>query len=137
MPVFFPPEGCFGHAPVQTQPFPVDALGAVIVEQARFPPLGEDASLDPLLKAIVSGGPRTELGGVQGFPLAAGAEDEEDGIGADAVGSARPAAAEGMGIDVGRNGELQKIPELIRDTPIVGDSGRIHDRPSCAIINGL
>src|ERR1700677_4352801 len=67
LPVFFPPEGCLGHAPVHTQPLPVDPLDAVVVEQTGLPPLGKDARLDPFLKAVVSGGSGTELGGVQGF----------------------------------------------------------------------
>jgi len=99
--------------------------------------LGEDAGLDPLLKAVVGGGPGTELGGVQGFPLTAGAEDEEDGIGTDAVGRARPTAAKRVGIDVRRDGDFQNLPEFIRDAPIVGDGGSIHDPHSCIIINQL
>jgi hypothetical protein len=96
--------------------------------------LGKDAGPNPLLKAIVGGGPRTELGGIQGFPLTAGAQDEKDGIGTDAVGGARSAAAERMGIDVGRDGDFQEFPELIGDAPIVGDGSRIHDQPSCVIV---
>jgi hypothetical protein len=80
-----------------------------------------------LLKAVVGRRPRTELGGIQGFPLAARAEDEEDGVGTDAIGGTWPAAAERMGIDVRRNGEFQEFPEFVGDTPIVGNGGRIHD----------
>jgi hypothetical protein len=137
LPVFFPPEGCLGHAPVHTQPLPVDPLDAVVVEQTGLPPLGKDARLDPFLKAVVSGGSGTELGGVQGFPLAAGAEDEEDGIGTDAVGGARPTATERMGIDVGGDGDFQDFPEVIGNAPIVGDNSGIHDQSSCSILKQL
>src|SRR5438067_5705666 len=41
-PVFFPPEGGLGHAPVQAQPAPVDALQAVVFQEARLPHLEED-----------------------------------------------------------------------------------------------
>src|SRR5215468_9512503 len=44
LPVFFPPEGCLGHAPVHAQPGPVDPLQAVVFEQAGLPHLEEDAS---------------------------------------------------------------------------------------------
>jgi hypothetical protein len=100
LPVFFPPEGCLGHAPVHAQPLPVDAHEAVVFDQPGLPQRQEDAFLDPLLEAVVGRGTRAELGGVEGLPLAAGAEDEEDGLQADAVGGARPAAAEAVGIDM-------------------------------------
>jgi hypothetical protein len=126
LPVFFPPEGCLGHAPVHTQPGPVDALQAIVVEQSHLPELEEDALLDPLLEAIVGGGPGTELGGVQGLPLATGAEDEEDGIGTDPVGGAWFAAAKGVRVRVFRDAYLHELPEFIRDTPVVGNGVRVH-----------
>src|ERR671927_297061 len=43
LPVFFPPEGCLGHAPVHAQPTPIDALETVIFEQAGLPHLQEDS----------------------------------------------------------------------------------------------
>src|SRR5205085_10415397 len=79
LPVFFPPEGRLGQAPVHRQPGPVQALQAVVFEQARLPHLQEDAGLDPLLEAVVGGRARAELGGIQRLPLAAGAQAEEDG----------------------------------------------------------
>src|SRR5262245_54936691 len=85
LPVFFPPEGRLGHAPVHTQPPPVDALQAVVLQQALLPELEKDAGFDPFLEAVVGGGPGAELGGVEGLPLAAGAQDIEDGIGTNAV----------------------------------------------------
>src|SRR5262245_20148460 len=53
LPVFFPPEGCLGHAPVHTQPIPIEPLQAVVFEQARLPQRQEDAVPDPLLEAVV------------------------------------------------------------------------------------
>jgi hypothetical protein len=126
LPVFSPPEGCLGHAPVHAQKGPVDALQAVIVEQTLLPELEEDAGCDPLLEAIVGGGTGTELGGIEGFPLAAGAEDEEDGIGTDAVGGAGFAAAKGVRVVVFGNAQLHKLPEFIGDAPVVGNRARIH-----------
>src|SRR6516162_8368842 len=73
-PVFFPPEGRLGHAPVHAQPGPVDPLPVVVGQQARLPQRPEDAFLDPALEAVVGRRARAEAGGVQGLPLAAGAE---------------------------------------------------------------
>jgi len=58
----------------------------------------KDAGLDPLLEAVVGGGTGAEAGGVQGLPLAAGAQHEEDGLHAGAVGRARTSAAEAVGV---------------------------------------
>src|SRR6516164_9743477 len=80
LPVFSPPEGRLGHAPVHAQPAPVDALQVVVGHQARLPQGLEDAILDPALEAVVGGGAGAEAGGVQRLPLAAGAEHEEDGF---------------------------------------------------------
>src|SRR5947207_1134007 len=77
LPVFFPPEGRLGHAPVHVQPRPVDALEEVVLQQAGLPELQEDAGRDPLLEAVVGGRAGAELGGVQRLPLAAGAQDVE------------------------------------------------------------
>jgi hypothetical protein len=99
-PVFFPPEGCFGHAPVQAQPGPIDAFQAIVFQQAGFPHRQEHALLNPLLEAVVSRGAGAELGGVEGFPLAARTEDEEDGIHTGAIRGSRLATAEGVRIHV-------------------------------------
>jgi hypothetical protein len=85
----------------------------------------------------MGGRPRAELGGVQGLPLAAGAEDEEDGVGANAVGGAGAAAAEGMGVDMRREEALEAFPELIGDAPVVRDGRRVHGQPSCIIVKHL
>src|SRR4051794_18196472 len=65
LPVFFPPEGRLGHAPVHTQPGPVDALQAVVLQKAGLPHLEGDARADVLLEAVVGGGAGAEDGGVQ------------------------------------------------------------------------
>ncbi len=129
LPVFFPPEGCLGHAPVHTQPLPVDALQAVIFEKPRLPQGQEDAVLDPLLKAVVGGRSRTELGGVQGFPLTAGAQDEENGIHAHPVWSARPTSAEAVGVHILGEVHLDFRPQVIWDAPVVSNLRSIHEYP--------
>src|SRR5262245_8735167 len=89
LPVFFPPEGSLGHAAIHAYPLPIDPFQAVVFQQARLPHLKENAGLHPLLKAIVSRRSGTELGGIQGLPLAAGAQHKENGVHTHAVGSAR------------------------------------------------
>src|SRR2546421_1547897 len=70
LPVFFPPEGRLGHAPVHRQPGPIDPLQTVILQQPGLPELPEDAGLNPFLKAVMGRGPRAEDGRVQGLPRA-------------------------------------------------------------------
>ena len=127
MPVFFPPEGRLGHAPVHAQPGPVDALEVVVGHQAQLPHGQKDAGLGPLLEAVVGRGAGAVLGGVQGLPLAAGAEDEEDGLHADAVGRGRPTAAEAVGVDALGDEEGDDIPEVIGKPPGVGDGTFVHE----------
>jgi hypothetical protein len=97
-PVFFPPEGSLGHAAVHAQPLPVDALETVVLQEAGFPDLEKDPGLYPFLEAIMGRRAGTEFRGIQGFPLAPGAQDKEDGIHADSVGRAWPPTAKAVGI---------------------------------------
>ena len=126
LPVFFPPEGCFGHAPVHTQPFPVNALQTVILQESGLPQRQEYAVGHPLLEAIVGSGPRAELRRVQRLPLATGAQDEENGVHAHPIGRAWPTAAKAMGIHVLRQVDCDLDPEIIGDTPLIGNEVRFH-----------
>lgn len=130
LPVFFPPEGCLGHAPVHAQPGPVDAREAVIVEQALLPELEEDAGLDPLLETVVGSGAGAKLGGIEGLPLTARAEDIEDGIGTDPIRSTRPSAAEAVRIHMLGKEDLHHLPQLIGDAPVIGDMRQTHNGSS-------
>ena len=78
----------------------------------------------------MGGGAWAEAGGVQGLPLAAGAQDEEDGLHADAVGGARPATAEAVGVLVFGEEFLHALPHLIGDAPVVGDGTSVHGQDS-------
>jgi hypothetical protein len=109
-PVFFPPEGCLGHGPVHAQPLPVDALEGVVLQQPGLPQHQEDARLDPLLEAVMGRRAGDESRGVQRLPLAAGAQYEEDGVGALAVTSGRAAAAEAVGVDTDRDVTPHLLP---------------------------
>jgi hypothetical protein len=126
-PVFFPPEGRLGHAPVHRQPGPVDAFPVVVGHQARLPHLLEDAGLHPLLEAVVGRGAGAKFRGVQGLPLAAGAEDEEDGLHADPVGLAGPAAAEAVGVGVLGQQDGDGLPQVVGKAPLFRDGSIVHD----------
>ena len=127
MPVFFPPEGRLGHAPVHAQPLPVNALQTRVFQQSGLPQRRKDPRSDPLLEAVVRRGPRAELGGVQRFPLAAGAEHEQDGVHADPVGGAWSSTAEAMGVYVAGQVHLNFRPQAVRDAPVVGNEVCVHD----------
>src|SRR5579864_1702562 len=73
LPVFFPPEGGLGLAPVHRQEGPIDALVVVVGHQAGMPQRQEDALLHPALETVVGCRARAEASGVQGLPLATGA----------------------------------------------------------------
>jgi hypothetical protein len=119
LPVFFPPEGRLGHAPVHTQPGPVDALPVIVGHQAGFPHAQENAVTHPALEAVVRGGTGAEAGGIQRFPLAAGAQDEEDGFHADTVGGRWFAAAEGVGVHPLGDQSSDGLPQVVGNTPLV------------------
>ena len=127
LPVFFPPEGRLGHAPVHAQPLPVDPFRTVIFEQPGLPQGQENAGLDPLLEAVVGGRTGAELGGVEGLPLAAAAQDEEDGVHAHPIGSAGSAAAEAVGVHMAGEVHLDLGPQIIGDAPVVGNGILVHD----------
>src|SRR5262249_26330400 len=114
-PVFFPPERRLGHAPVHAQPPPVDALQGVVPQEAALPQPQEGPVGDPLLEPVVGRRAGDEARGVQRLPLAAGAQDEEGGVGALAVGLARPAAAEAVGVGPLVDQRPHLRPQLVGD----------------------
>lgn len=69
----------------------------------------------------------TKNGGVQGFPMAPRAEHEEDGIHTNAIGSARPTAAEAVFVYVFWKPELDFRPKFIGNTPMLGPFVIVHD----------
>src|SRR3954454_20090776 len=72
--VFFPTQRSLVHRSVGRQPLPVDPDQPVIAQQPLPPELVEH----PGLFGEAPVGLRTDPGGVQCAPLAAGAQDEED-----------------------------------------------------------
>ena len=79
MPVFFPPEGGLGHAPVDALPVPCDADLSVVLVEGGLPQLAEHAALLPPLEVPVEGGTGTELGRSR-LPLTSGPQDVEDAV---------------------------------------------------------
>ena len=66
----------------------------------------------------MSGGVGTEVRGVQGGPLTAGAQHVEDGVGTLPIGGARLTPAKPMGVPVLREQALQPYPQGIRHTKV-------------------
>jgi hypothetical protein len=120
LPVFFPPERRLGQAPVHRQPSPIQPLQLVVFLQPLRPQLLEDTGLDPLLEAAMGRTLGADPRGAEGGPLAAGAEDEEDGVHGLAVGDARVMAAEGVGL-AGRQQRLEALPQRVGDAPAIID----------------
>jgi hypothetical protein len=125
-PVFFPPERCFGHAPVHAQPRPVQPLQAIIFEQTSFPHFQKHPGDDPFLKAIMGCGTGTNACGIQRFPLATGPQDEENAVHTFAVGGAWPTAAKPMGVPMLGQHHLDFFPEVVGNAPIVGGDRDFH-----------
>ena len=89
----------------------------------------EDAGLDPFLEAVVSRRTRAETGDIKSFPLAASAEDEENGLHAATVGRPWPATAEGMRVDMLGEKRGNGFPKLIGDAPLIRNALAIHGKP--------
>lgn len=125
-PVFFPPEGCFGHAPVHAQPGPVQSVQAIVFKQPGFPHFEKHPGGDPFLKAIMGSGTRTNACGIQRFPLATGPQDEENTVHAFAVVGAWPTTAKPMGVAMFGQHHLDFFPEVVGNTPFVGGDRNFH-----------
>ena len=126
LPVFFPPEGCLGHASVHTQPFPVDTLQTVVLQQSGLPNCQEDAIGDPLLKAIMGGGPGAELRRVQGLPLATSTQDEEDGVHAHTIRSAWSTTTKTVAVHMLGQVDRNLDPEVVRYAPVFRNDVMVH-----------
>ena len=121
-PVFSPAQGRFGQGSVHAHPTPVQTLQFVIAFQSHPPQLQKHPSGNPFLKAQMGGGTGTDAGGVQGFPLVAGAQHVADAIGAGTVGNPRPAPAEPMGVHTRgiRGASTSHSSSEIWNAPVVG-----------------
>ena len=121
-PVFSPAQGRFGHGPVHAQPTPVQPFQFIMALQSQPPQFQEHPGGSPFLKAQMGGGTGADAGGVQCFPLAAGAQHAEYAVGACAVRNPGLSAAKAVGIHaLGNQGASasQSSPE-IRNPPVAG-----------------
>jgi hypothetical protein len=119
-PGFFPAQRRFGQRPVHRQPVPLDPTQFLKLLDSRVPELEEDAGFHPGLQALMCRRMRTQLGLVQGLPLAAGAQDVEDGLGAGPIGHPWTASAKAMPIDMLRQQGFEHRPQLIRNAESSG-----------------
>src|SRR6195952_4834159 len=94
--VFPPTEGGLAPRPIHPRPLPVEPLQPVIGQKPCLPERFEYPGLGPFLKAAMGGGRRADPGGVQGIPLTASAQHEEDRIHRCPVRRARSMAAQRM-----------------------------------------
>jgi hypothetical protein len=95
-PVFFPAQRRFGHGPIYREPVPVDPAELIKLLHSGLPQFEEDSRLHPLLKAVMCGRMRTQLGLIEGLPLAARAQYIEDRVGTVSIGHARSSPAKAM-----------------------------------------
>ncbi len=72
-------------------------MEGLVPGEARLPETQKEASLHPRLEAVVGRGIRTQPRGRERVPLAARAQDKEDGIGTHPVGHPRAAPPLGLG----------------------------------------
>src|SRR5512135_768050 len=79
-PVFFPAQWGFGHRPIHREPVPVNPAQLIKLLQSCLPEFEEDSRFHPLLKTVMRRRMRTQLGLIQGLPLAACAQHVENGI---------------------------------------------------------
>src|SRR5947209_12278889 len=119
-PFFFPAQGGFRHRPVHTQPLPVNPTEFIKLLDSGLPEGEEDAGLHPLLKAIMGRRVRTQLGLIQGLPLASRAQHVEDGIGTVAIRHPWASSSKAMRIHMHRQQRVQLRPQLIRNAKARG-----------------
>src|SRR5947209_13668345 len=119
-PVFFPAQRRFGHRSVHTQPVPIDATEFIKLRDSGLPELEEDSGFDPLLKAIMGRRMRTQLGVIQGLPLAASSQDVENGIRTVAIRYPWASSPKAMRIHMHRQQRLQLCPQFIGDAKAGG-----------------
>jgi hypothetical protein len=128
-PVFSPTQRCLRHHAVECLPVPLDAFQFLIGEEPTDPKLPEDPGPGPLLEAPVRGTFRTDAGGRQSVPLAAGTQDEEKGVHGRAVRHARVMAAQGVRFPW-RDQWLDLGPEFIGYPPTIVSNHQSHGSSS-------
>jgi hypothetical protein len=78
----------------------------------------------------MGGGAGAKASGVQRLPLATGAEDEQNGIHAHPVRGAWSATAETVGILVRGQQNLDALPQVIGNPPVIGNRSSFHAKNS-------
>jgi hypothetical protein len=79
--VFPSQRGC-GDGSVHTQPFPVYPFQLIKALHFHLPKFQKHPRFYPFLETVVGSGAGNQIGHIQGFPRAAGAQDVENGVGA-------------------------------------------------------
>ena len=114
-PVFSPAERSLCHCAVHRLPFPIDPFQLVVLQQAGLPQIQEHPGGDPFPEPVVCRAARTDAGGIERVPLAAGAQHKQDSVHAFAVVGPGPPAAEAVGVHALGQKRLEPGPKFIRD----------------------
>ena len=105
-------------------------MEVVVGHQAGLPHGQENAFLHPALKTVVGGGAGTEAGGIQGAPLTAATEHEQNGFHAGAIGGWWFATAEGVGIHPLGDQQGDGFPQVVGNAPLILDVLALHGSTS-------
>src|SRR5260370_13892338 len=108
------PTGRIAHRSIHAQPVPVDPAQLIKLLDSYLPELEKHACFYPRLKPIVRRRMRTELGLVEGLPLATRSQHVEDGVGTAAIGNTGASPAKAMRVDLGGKEGLQSRPQFMR-----------------------
>jgi len=114
-PVVSPAHGRLAQRPIHRPPVPLDPAQLLKLLDCGLPEFAEHARFHPGVKPIMRRRMRAQLSLVERVPLAAGPQDEEDGVGASAISDAWPPTPNAMGVDMDRQQRLEDRPQLIGD----------------------
>src|ERR1039457_692245 len=95
-PVLFPPARSLGHAAVQSKPVPLYPFGVVVSQETLAPEFVEDPGIEPFAKSAVGRRARTDSCRIQGIPLTASPQHEENRGHRTAIGNPRVVASKRM-----------------------------------------
>lgn len=124
-PVFFPPEGRLGHCPIHREPAPINTFVFIVVQEPLTPDFVEYTCFQPLTEPSVRGGARADPRRIQGVPLAASAEHEQNGRHRVSVRDPRPVASQRMHRPRWQQ-RLDLGPQLVRQFPALASRRLFH-----------
>ena len=125
-PVVSPAQGSLGHAVVQCQPLPVNALQFLAFQQAAPPECLEYTCINPFPEAAIRRRAGADSGAVQRIPLHACSPHQKDYVNRSAVRHSRPVASQWMLLRQ-RQERLHLLPQRIGHSPALATLRLTHD----------